>query len=49
LEASFNNQQSLDDSYQAYKSGKEELKKNETYQIGFRLAKKLGHTKVIWD
>lgn len=46
LEASFKNQQALNDNYQAYVSGKAELKNDESSQIGFRLAKQLGLTTV---
>lgn len=46
LEAKLERDQKLNELYQAYVSGKAELRKNETDQIGFRLAKKLNHTKV---
>ncbi|WP_394749033.1 DUF5694 domain-containing protein [Spongiimicrobium salis] len=36
----------IDSLYNAYLKGKFKLKRNETYQIGFRLAKMLGHKKV---
>jgi len=36
----------IDSLYQAYLKGEFELKSNEIYQIGFRLAKMLGHTHV---
>lgn len=39
-------QESLDQRYADYLAGKFELDRNETYQIGFRLAKALGHTRV---
>lgn len=40
------NQAKLDENYQAYLSGKAELRKNELDQVAFRLGKKLGHTKL---
>jgi Family of unknown function (DUF5694) len=46
LEFGLERQQKLDDLYSAYVSGKAELRRNETDQIGLRLAKKLGHQKV---
>jgi hypothetical protein len=47
LEAGVERQQKLNELYQAYVSGKAELRKNESDQIGFRLAKKLGHSQVF--
>lgn len=47
LEARIESQQKLNENYQAFASGKSVLKKNEIDQIGFRLAKKLGHTEVF--
>ena len=39
-------QKKLDSLFSEYKKGKWKLRKNEAYQIGFRLAKLLGHKKV---
>ncbi len=39
-------QTKLDSLYQAYLQGRYELGVNEEYQLGFRLAKQLGHTRV---
>jgi hypothetical protein len=39
-------QAELDQKYQAYLAGKLELTANEVHQLGFRLAKKLGHARV---
>ena len=39
-------QEQLDSLYNEYLAGRFELKSNEIYQIGFRMAKELGHTKV---
>ena len=39
-------QKRLDSLYDAYLAGNFELRRNEVYQIGFRLAKLLGHKKV---
>jgi hypothetical protein len=47
LEASLKSQQKLNENYQAYVSGNAELKNNESEQIGFRLAKQLGHSRVF--
>lgn len=46
LEFGLERQQKLDDLYSAYVSGKAELRRNETDQVGLRLAKKLGHPNV---
>jgi hypothetical protein len=47
LEAGVERQQKLNELYQAYLSGKAELRKNESDQIGFRLAKNMGHAAVF--
>jgi hypothetical protein len=47
LEASVERQQKLNELYQAYLNGKAELRKNESDQIGFRLAKNLRHSQVF--
>ena len=47
LEAGIDRQLKLNENYRAYLDGKKELRKNETDQIGFRLAKKLGHAGVF--
>ncbi|MEX0291644.1 MAG: DUF5694 domain-containing protein [Flavobacteriaceae bacterium] len=39
-------QEQLDSLYNEYLAGRFELKSNEIYQIGFRMAKELGHKKV---
>ena len=39
-------QELIDSLYQAYLEGRLQLRKSETYQIGFRLAKMLGHQRV---
>lgn len=39
-------QRTMDSLYTAYLQGNYDLEKQETFQIGFRVAKKLGHTKV---
>jgi len=39
-------QAKTDENFQAYLEGTFELKSNEVYQLGFRLAKQLGHRKV---
>ena len=41
-----NNQSIIDSLYNAYKEGNYKLGKHETFQIGFKLAKILGHSKV---
>ncbi len=46
LEFGLERQQKLDELYSAYSTGKAELRKNETDQIGLRLAKRLGHRNV---
>ncbi len=46
LEVNRSGQARLDSLYNAYLEGKFELKSNEIYQVGFRLAKMLGHKKV---
>ncbi len=46
LEAKLENQQKLNDRYQAYLLGKEALRKNEIDQVGFRLAKKMNLKEV---
>lgn len=46
-EVKFERQSKLDENYQAYVSGKAELRKNELDQVAFRLGKKLGHTKLF--
>jgi len=46
LEAKVDRQQKLNENYQAYVTGKSQLRKNETDQIGFRLAKKMKHAEV---
>ena len=45
-EVKYDRQSKLDENYQAYVSGKAELRKNELDQIAFRLGKKLGHLKL---
>lgn len=45
-EVKLDRQQKLDENYQAYLTGKAELRKNELDQIAFRLGKKLGHSKL---
>lgn len=40
------NQKIMDSLYNEYKKGNYELGKHETFQIGFRIAKKLGHSRV---
>lgn len=39
-------QQKIDSLYNAYLEGKHKLRRNEIDQVGFRLAKEMGHTKV---
>ncbi|MFY0604808.1 MAG: hypothetical protein JXQ93_12790 [Flavobacteriaceae bacterium] len=46
VEWSATRQKRLDSLYSAYLEGKFKLRSNEIYQIGFRLAKMLGHKKV---
>ena len=46
LEYGLERQDKLTELYQNYVNGKSELRKNETDQIGLRLAKKLGHAQV---
>lgn len=46
LEWPADKQELLDQRYADYRAGKFELTRNETYQIGFRLAKMLGHERV---
>jgi len=46
LETKLDRQLKLNENYQAYVNGKIALRKNETDQIGFRLAKKMNHTEV---
>lgn len=41
-----NNQKFMDSLYNEYKKGNYKLEKHETFQIGFKLAKKLGHSRV---
>ena len=47
LEAGLERQKKLNEMYMAYVNGKAELRKNETDQVGFRLAKKMGQTEVF--
>ncbi len=46
LEVKKSRQGHLDSLYNEYLAGRLELSANEIYQVGFRLAKELGHTKV---
>lgn len=46
VEAKPEQQARLDSLYQAYRDGRFTLTSNEVYQLGFRLAKRLGHTRV---
>lgn len=46
VEQKAHEQDALDASYQEYVSGRAELSANEIEQVGFRLAKKLGHAKL---
>lgn len=46
VEAGRSRQQLLDSLYQAYRAGDYELGVNEIYQLGFRLAARLGHPRV---
>ncbi|MDY8137200.1 DUF5694 domain-containing protein [Aquimarina sp. 2201CG5-10] len=46
VESRKTNQKRIDSLYQEYLAGRFELRANEIYQIGFRLAKMLGHKKV---
>jgi hypothetical protein len=46
LETKLDRQQKLNENYQAYVNGKTALRKNETDQVGFRLAKKMNHAEV---
>lgn len=46
VEAMPQRQAELDQRYQEYRRGEFELPANEVYQIGFRLAKRLGHDRV---
>jgi len=47
LETKWDRQQKLNENYQAYVNGKAALRKNETDQVGFRLAKKMNHAEVF--
>jgi hypothetical protein len=56
VECDLEKDQMMQDAFNEYLSGKYQLSKNETNQIGFRLAKALGHKKVycvdwsdFWD
>ena len=46
LEVKWDQQQVLDSLYDAYLNGEFELKSSEKYQLGFKLAKRLGHERV---
>jgi len=46
VEASFSDAEAISARYQAYRNGERELTRNETEQIGFRLAGELGHETV---
>lgn len=46
VEVEPNRQQELEEKYRKYVAGELELKSNEVHQIGFRLAKRLGHDRV---
>jgi hypothetical protein len=46
VEARAERQPQLDSLYREYRAGKWELAENEIYQIGFRLAKRMGHARV---
>lgn len=46
IEAKRTSQARIDSLYDEYRAGRFELKANEIYQIGFRMAKRLGHQKI---
>jgi hypothetical protein len=46
VEAKPENQKALDEKYRAYLEGEHELSSNEIEQIGYRLARRLGHERV---
>jgi len=46
VEYPFSKQDTLQDRYEKFLKGELIMTANETYQVGFRLAKKMGHTKV---